>query len=135
MASNNAMPPFYSVKVQFLLNCDRSYLEVNFYIWGMAQFGHVSAVNLSGQNTIINKWSARSSCRRGCKIGQLNSISFAGSDAMGHKFRIPVAQSLSRRSHLDTIPLKVCSAKAAYKIYDSLVNFKMKNYIKGMFVE
>lgn len=88
----------------------------------MAQFGHVSAVNLSGQNTIVNKWSTRSSCRRGCKIGQLNSISFSGSDATSHKLRIPAVHTLTR-SHRETIPLKVVCIDYPRPELENTVNY------------
>lgn len=63
----------------------------------MSQFGHVSAVNSSGQYNMPNV----------C-IGQMNGLSFAVSDAMGRKLRIQAAQAFGTRSNRNALPLKVC---------------------------
>ncbi|XP_073064580.1 15-cis-phytoene desaturase, chloroplastic/chromoplastic [Primulina eburnea] len=99
----------------------------------MAQFGHVSAVNLSGQNTIVNKWSTQSSWRCGCKVGQLNSISFAGSDAMGHKLRIPVARTLTRTFNWDAIRLKVVCIDYPRPELENTVNYLEAAYLSSSF--
>lgn len=83
----------------------------------MSQFGHVSAVNLSRQCNIIDFSSPQSACRNSCTVGQMNGLSFAVGEAMGHKLSIPAA-SFTRKSRRDAFPLKVCSQNVPYNCLD-----------------
>lgn len=69
----------------------------------MSQFGHVSAVNLSGQYNMPNVFT-----------GKMNGLNFAVSDAMGHKLRVPDVQAFGTRSYRNALPLKVCLSGLKY---------------------
>ncbi|KAL3825045.1 hypothetical protein ACJIZ3_021074 [Penstemon smallii] len=89
----------------------------------MSQFGHVSAVNLSIQNNIANIWSSESLQRQCCNVRQMNGLSSAGSDAMGHKLRIPAAHASTTRSNRNTSPLKVVCIDYPRPEIDNTVNY------------
>ncbi|KAL8466463.1 hypothetical protein ACS0TY_035518 [Phlomoides rotata] len=88
----------------------------------MSQFGHVSAVNLSGQYNMPN-----------VSIGQMNCLSFAVSDAMGHKLRVPTAQAFGTRSNRNALPLKVVCIDYPRPELDNTVNFLEAAYLSSSF--
>ncbi|KAK4479212.1 hypothetical protein RD792_014723 [Penstemon davidsonii] len=89
----------------------------------MSQFGHVSAVNLSIQNNMSNIWSSESLQRQCCNVRQMNGLSSASSDAMGHKLRIPAAHASTTRSSRNTSPLKVVCIDYPRPEIDNTVNY------------
>lgn len=88
----------------------------------MSQFGHVSAVNLSGQYNMPNV----------C-IGQMNGLSFAVSDAMGRKLRIPAAQAFGTRSNRNALPLKVVCIDYPRPELDNTVNYLEAAFLSSTF--
>ncbi|KAL1551831.1 15-cis-phytoene desaturase [Salvia divinorum] len=83
----------------------------------MSQFGHVSAVNLSRQCNMCTVLSPQ----HGSSIG--NGISFAVSDAMGHKLRMPTTHAFTKRSDRNVPPLKVVCIDYPRPELDNTVNF------------
>ncbi|KAL7100345.1 hypothetical protein ACP275_09G140600 [Erythranthe tilingii] len=78
----------------------------------MSQFGHVSAVNLNRQYNILN-----------VTFGQMNGLSFAVGEAMGHKLRIPSANSVTTKYRRNTSPLKVVCIDYPRPELDNTVNY------------
>ncbi|CAI9773546.1 unnamed protein product [Fraxinus pennsylvanica] len=99
----------------------------------MSQFGHVSAVNLRGQNNLSNPWSPQS-WRCCCLDRKMNTLSFASSDAMGHKLKRPSAHALmmdSRRK--DMSPLKVVCIDYPRPEIENTVNYLEAAYLSSSF--
>lgn len=99
----------------------------------MSQFGHVSAVNLRGQNNLSNPWSPQS-WRCCCLDGKMNTLSFASSDAMGHKLKRPSAHALmmdSRRKYMS--PLKVVCIDYPRPEIENTVNYLEAAYLSSLF--
>nr|ALE33746.1 phytoene desaturase 2 [Erythranthe lewisii] len=106
----------------------------------MAQFGHVSAVGLSSQNTVANIWSSPSARKRSCTVrrcdrisNESNGLSFAGCDAMGRKLRLPVAHALTSRSNKDALVLKVVCIDYPRPELESTVNYLEAAYSSSLF--
>ncbi|KAL7140489.1 hypothetical protein ABFS83_09G123700 [Erythranthe nasuta] len=78
----------------------------------MSQFGHVSAVNLNRQYNILN-----------VTFGQMNGLSFAVGEAMGHKLRIPSANSVTTKYRRNASPLKVVCIDYPRPELDNTVNY------------
>lgn len=98
----------------------------------MSQFGHVSAVNLRGQNS-LNLWSPQS-WRCCCLDGKMNTLSFASSDAMGHKLKRPSAHAFmmnSRRKYVP--PLKVVCIDYPRPEIENTVNYLEAAYLSSSF--
>ncbi|KAK6128085.1 hypothetical protein DH2020_038168 [Rehmannia glutinosa] len=106
----------------------------------MAQFGHVSAVSLNSQNSTANVWSLQSARRHGCTasrcgstVGQTGGLSFTGSDAMGHKLRIPAARAFTTRSNRDASVLKVVCIDYPRPELENTVNYLEAAYLSSSF--
>ncbi|EYU21253.1 hypothetical protein ABFS82_09G129800 [Erythranthe guttata] len=78
----------------------------------MSQFGHVSAVNLNRQYNILN-----------VTFGQMNGLSFAVGEAMGHKLRFPSANAVTTKCRRNTSPLKVVCIDYPRPELDNTVNY------------
>ena len=86
----------------------------------MSQLGHVSALSLTRQTSVINVRSPHSAWKCGLCFGsgQMTSLSFGGGDSMGDKLKVQVANSVVMRSRAeDAGPLKV-------KMYLMIINIK-----------
>ncbi|CAI9763885.1 unnamed protein product [Fraxinus pennsylvanica] len=98
----------------------------------MSQLGHVSAVNLRGQNNLNNLWSSQS-WRCYCLCGKMNTLSFASSDAMGSKLKSPAAHAFMTRSGKDVSPLKVVCIDYPRPGIESSVNYLEAAYLPSTF--
>ncbi|KAL8043556.1 hypothetical protein ABFX02_09G126800 [Erythranthe guttata] len=78
----------------------------------MSQFGHVSAVNLNRQYNILN-----------VTFGQMNGLSFAVGEAMGHKLGFPSANAVTTKCRRNTSPLKVVCIDYPRPELDNTVNY------------
>ncbi|KAL2462504.1 15-cis-phytoene desaturase [Forsythia ovata] len=98
----------------------------------MSQFGHVSAVNLRGQNNLNNLWSPQS--WRCCYLdGKMNTLSFASSDAMGHKLKSPSVRAFMTGSRKVVSPLKVVCIDYPRPEIDSTVNYLEAAFLSSSF--
>ncbi|KAK2969984.1 hypothetical protein RJ640_008324 [Escallonia rubra] len=98
----------------------------------MSQFGHVSAVNLSGHNQAIKFWNSGSTWR--CVAsGQVNALSFGGSDSMGQKFRVPTTNVVISRPRKDVCPLQVVCIDYPRPELENTVNFLEAAYLSSSF--
>nr|ALE33745.1 phytoene desaturase 1 [Erythranthe lewisii] len=78
----------------------------------MSQFGHVSAVNLNRQYNILN-----------VTFGQMNGLSFAVGEAMGHQLKIPSANAVTTKYRKGASPLKVVCIDYPRPELDNTVNY------------
>lgn len=84
----------------------------------MSQIGHVSALNLRGQDSAVNLRKC------GCQLGTMKPsvLSFVGSDSMGHKLKIPAASGMMRpRKNMS--PLKVVCIDYPRPELENTVNY------------
>ncbi|XP_071901262.1 15-cis-phytoene desaturase, chloroplastic/chromoplastic-like isoform X1 [Coffea arabica] len=102
----------------------------------MSQLGHVSALSLTRQTSVINVRSPHSAWKCGLCFGsgQMTSLSFGGGDSMGDKLKVQVANSVVVRSRAeDAGPLKVACIDYPRPELENAVNYLEAAYLSSTF--
>ncbi|KAI5679526.1 hypothetical protein M9H77_00753 [Catharanthus roseus] len=91
----------------------------------MTQFGQVSTLNLTSQNNLVHVSSLLAAARGGClfALKDMNTLSFARSDSMGHKVKFAIGNTSTIRPRKDTSPLKVVCIDYPRPDIENTVNY------------
>jgi 15-cis-phytoene desaturase len=99
----------------------------------MFQFGHVSAVNWTGQSNVINLWNPQYTWRCGCSISSRHNKAplFQGSYSLGH--RISNVYPIRTRPMKNMQPLQVVCMDYPRPELESTVSYLEAAYISSTF--
>nr|BBQ09388.1 phytoene desaturase [Lithospermum erythrorhizon] len=90
----------------------------------MSQIGHVSALNLRGQDNVFKLWGSKPVWKCECQLStrEPRFLSFLGSDSLGLKLKFPTATAMSRSSKIMS-PLKVVCIDYPRPELENTVNY------------